>query len=162
MSRPRHASTGLRPGGGASAGRSSAAWVVAAVVAGLAIMSLPARSDASTWTVGLVAGSSGQSQAIAFPAPTGVVASCGGLLGPINLKWNAVTHATSYTVDESSTSATSGYGFAAMVTTTSWSTGGHLGFGSYWFEVIANVGTHWASPASAASNGIHIALLLCT
>jgi hypothetical protein len=70
----------------------------------------------------------------------------------IEVTWSAVTHATTYSVYDSTTSATGTYSLLASgVATTSW-TSGTLGGGTrYWFEVVANVGSNWSSVKSAAT-----------
>ena len=96
------------------------------------------------------------------PAPTGVTATCtSSLATTVNVTWTAVTSATSYTVDESTTSATTGYAAAATgVSGTSW-TSPSLTTGEYWFEVAADKGSV-SSPDSAASAQITILVLGCT
>jgi hypothetical protein len=69
----------------------------------------------------------------------------------VKVSWTAVTHATTYAVWESTTTAGGTYTqVMSGVTTTSWTTG-VLGTGHYFFEVVANVGTNWASAKSAAT-----------
>jgi hypothetical protein len=75
--------------------------------------------------------------------------------------WAAVAPAMSYTVYQSTTSATTGFTVAASnVTTLSYTQSG-LGFGNYWFEVEGSVGTHWIGPTSGATVKRTIALLFC-
>jgi hypothetical protein len=85
------------------------------------------------------------------PAPTGVTATCTSSLGTtVSVSWTAVPQAGSYTVDQSTTSATTGYTTAATgVVGTSW-TSPSLTTGEYWFEVNADKGSV-SSPNSAAS-----------
>ena len=67
------------------------------------------------------------------------------------VSWAAVTHATTYTVYQSTTSATSGFTAAATgVTTTSW-TSSTLNSGNYWYKVTVTLGGNWASAQSAAT-----------
>lgn len=96
--------------------------------------------------------------------PSGVTAMCGtGLLADtIAVSWSAVTRATSYSIYQSTTSATSGYAPAATgLTATSWTSPG-LGTATYWYEVTAVTGTYWQSLDSSATAPISISVsLLC-
>ena len=96
------------------------------------------------------------------PAPTGVTATCtSSLATTVDVSWTAVPEATTYTVDESTTSATAGYAAAATgVTGTSW-TSPSLTTGEYWFEVNADKGSV-SSPNSAASAEITILVAACS
>jgi hypothetical protein len=107
------------------------------------------------WVVHLATGSKGEAHAQALPAaPAGPAASCNAPVTSKTIKvtWSAVTHATTYSVYDSTTSATGTYSLLASgVATTSW-TSGTLGGGTrYWFEVVANVGSNWSSVKSAAT-----------
>lgn len=118
-----------------------------------ALLANPGTAYASSWTITLHANSSGEAKAQAPPAaPTGVSAAC--VLSTqqkVTVSWGAVTHATSYTIDYSTTSATTGYLLEVSgQTDTSW-TSGTLAAANYWFEVIAYVGTHWVSKNSSAT-----------
>jgi hypothetical protein len=74
----------------------------------------------------------------------------------VNLTWSAVTGATSYTVYESTTSATTGYSVAASgLTGAAWGSG-RLAAGTYWFEVAATATGGWSGPNSAATTPIVI------
>ncbi|HEX4865574.1 MAG TPA: hypothetical protein VFV02_16010, partial [Acidimicrobiales bacterium] len=110
--------------------------IISLALAGLvALAAGPAL--ASTWVAHLAAGSSGESQATTLPAaPTGVAAACQSSTGSrIIVSWTTVPKATTYTVFDSTTSATSGYSvLASGVTTTPW-TSGSLSANHYWFEV---------------------------
>ena len=66
------------------------------------------------------------------------------------MSWAAITHATTYGVYQSTTSATGTYTLVGSVSTTSW-TSGVLAAGHYWYEVVANIGSNWASANSAAT-----------
>jgi hypothetical protein len=96
------------------------------------------------------------------PAPTGVTATCtSSLATTVNVNWTAVPQASSYTVDESTTSATSGYTAAATgVVGTSW-TSPSLTTGDYWFEVNADK-AGVSSPNSAPSAQITILVVGCS
>jgi fibronectin type 3 domain-containing protein len=110
-------------------------------------------SGATSWIVVLHAASAGEGRAQALPAtPTSVAASCPAptTSKTIKVAWNAVTHATSYSIYDSTTSATGTYTLVTSVTTTSW-TSGILATGNYWYEVTASIGTNWASAKSSAS-----------
>lgn len=59
---------------------------------------------------------------------------------------------TSYSVYDSTTSATAIFTLVASgVTGTSWTSGALSNNTNYWFEVAALIGTNWASATSAAS-----------
>lgn len=98
---------------------------------------------------------------LAGPAPstpTGVTSACASALlsSDITVTWAAASHATSYTVLQSTTSATSGFtSVATGVTSTSW-TSGSLALGTYYYEVAADAGANWASPASSSTAGITV------
>ena len=126
------------------------------LVAGLCILlSDPAADAASNWVVHVAAGNKGESQATVLPvAPTGIAATCAAptTSKTIKVTWNAVTHATTYSVYDSTTTAGGTYNLIASgVATTSWTSGALTSGTNYWFEVVAVVGSNWASPKSAAS-----------
>ena len=126
------------------------------VVAALVILwSGPAVDAASNWAVHLASGSKGEGHAQVLPsAPSGVAASCPSptVSKTIKVAWNAVTHATSYSVYQSTTSATGTYSLAiGGLTTTSWTSGTLTSGTNYWYEVVVLVGSHWASANSSAS-----------
>jgi hypothetical protein len=100
----------------------------------------------------------GSSASTNLAAPTGAKATCTSLVSlTVHVTWNAVTHATIYRVWRS-TSKTTGYSVVASgITATSWTSSG-LSAGTFYFEVSATTGTHWAGPNSVASNSITIAL----
>ncbi len=130
----------------------------------LAWGALSAAALASTWTIALHSGSAGESEGSTKPAaPTGVTASCvSSTQQKVTVTWSAVAHASTYTVYDSTTSSSSGYSvIASGVTTSSW-TSGTLSTGSYWFEVVAVVGSNWASAKSAATAQRTIASSSCT
>jgi hypothetical protein len=110
---------------------------------------------ATTWVVHLAAGSSGEGHTRALPsAPTGVSAACNAptTSNTIKVTWSAVTHATTYSVYDSTTSATGTYTLVASgVTTTSWTSSALTASTNYWFEVVVKVGTNWASVKSSAT-----------
>ena len=109
-------------------------------------------ADAATnWIVGLAAGSGGQAGSDVLSAPTGVTATCGAGTRTVDVSWSAVTHAASYTVQQSTTSATAGFSNVATgVTATTWTTGTLPNGSSYWYRVVAVVG-NWSSTVSAAA-----------
>ena len=122
------------------------------------------RAWATAWTVGLAANSQGETQAGGAPtAPSGVSSTCTSALATtVTVTWNAVANATSYSVYDSTTSASSGYSlYASGVSGTSFTTGS-LAAGTYWFEVVALTGTNWASPNSAATAARIITVATCT
>jgi hypothetical protein len=110
---------------------------------------------ASNWAASLATGSKGESQADALPAaPSGVTATCAAptTAKTIKVSWAAVPLATSYSVSESTTSATGSYALVASgVTGISWTSGALSNNTNYWFEVTALIGSNWVSAKSAAS-----------
>jgi hypothetical protein len=107
---------------------------------------------AANWTVALSAGGSGQAKAQALPAAPAPTSACASptSLREVKLTWTAVTHATNYGVYQSTTSATGTYTLTATVTTATW-TSAALAAGHYWYEVVTNIGSNWASAKSAAT-----------
>ncbi|MFL5959398.1 MAG: hypothetical protein ACJ75G_03900 [Gaiellaceae bacterium] len=79
----------------------------------------------------------------------------------MTVTWNAATNATSYTVWQSTTSATGGYTIAATgITATTW-TSGNLATGTYWFEVSSATGSNWTSSNSTATAQRTILVAAC-
>lgn len=114
---------------------------------------LGASALAAGWTIALHSGSTSEARSSTAPAaPTGVTSACvSGTSTTVKVTWSAVTHASTYTVSESTTSATSGYSVVAPgLATASW-TSAALASGSYWFEVTATVGSSWISASSSAT-----------
>jgi hypothetical protein len=107
---------------------------------------------AANWTVGLKSGSSGEAKAQALPAAPAATSACASPTSSreVTVTWAAITHATNYGVYQSTTSATGTYTLTATVTTATW-TSAALAAGHYWYEVVANIGTNWASARSAAT-----------
>lgn len=119
----------------------------------LLLLLVDCASAHATWAIGVGGTRAGEATAAAAPAvPTGVAAACTSANGAtIKVTWSAVTHATTYTIWQSTTSATSGFSVTATgVTGTSW-TSGTLANGKYWFEVSARSGANWTSPNSTAT-----------
>jgi hypothetical protein len=127
-----------------------AVWLAVAAAAGTAVGT---AAGATTWAVTVQAGSVGEGHARAIPtAPASPSAACtSSSAKTIKVSWSAVALATSYSVYDSTTSATGTYTLvASAVTATAW-TSGTLTAGNYWYEVTALIGTNWASAKSAAS-----------
>lgn len=128
-----------------------------ALVGLLVVSSTGAAWAATNWTVTLHTASSGEGRSQTVPsAPTGVTAACNAptTAKTIKVTWTAVTHATTYTVYDSTTSATGSYSSVATgVTTTSWTSSSLTGGTNYWFEVTASVGSNWTSAKSSATGG---------
>ena len=125
---------------------------------------VPAPATAAgTWHPALATGSHGEAQSQAGPAaPANPAAVCSGLGLSIKVSWSAVTHASTYTVYQSTTAATGPYSSVASgVTGTSW-TSGILTTGNYWYEVTATVGSAWTSVKSAATAQRTITAVLCS
>jgi hypothetical protein len=117
---------------------------------------------ASLWAVAVAPASHAQAAAQAPPAaPTGQTAACG-TGKTIRIGWSAVAHASSYTISDSTTSATGAYAtIASGIATTSW-TSSTLSAGNYWFKVVAYVGANWQGAASAATAESTITASGCT
>lgn len=88
----------------------------------------------------------GQAHAGTLAAPAGATATCVPATTTITVTWTAATHATTYTILESTTSATAGFGPVATGVTGSSRTSPPLADGSYWFQITA-VDYNWSSPA---------------
>jgi hypothetical protein len=100
----------------------------------------------ATWTVQLAV-------AQALPTASTPTSACTSPASAktVKVSWTAVTHATTYAVYQSNTTATGTYTLQTSgVTATSWTTTA-LTAGDYWYEVVADVGSNWASTKSAAS-----------
>ena len=91
--------------------------LVPALALGLVIATVGAApSGATSWVVTLQSNSAGEGQAQALPAaPAGVAAACNSptTSKTINVAWNTVAHATTYSVYDSTTSSTGTYSLAA-------------------------------------------------
>ncbi len=127
------------------------------VLFGLALSLLATSGTAwaaTNWIVHVATTNSGEAHAQALPAaPASPAAACTSPASTktVKVSWSAVTHATAYAVYESTTTATGTYTLVMSgVTAASWTTG-VLGTGNYWFEVLADVGSNWASAKSAAT-----------
>ncbi len=129
--------------------------LVSVALASLVPWTVTAAWGAGNWVVHLATGSKGEAHAQALPsAPTGVSAACAAptTSGTVKVSWSAVTHATNYSVYDSTTSATGTYTLVASgVATTSWTSGILTTGTNYWFEVTVNFGSKWASAKSSAT-----------
>jgi hypothetical protein len=140
---------------------------MAQLVIGIVVVALVAgrtSAGASTWSPAIGAASHGQGQGGGLPGtPTGVSATCvAANQQKITISWAASAHATSYTVYDSTTSATGTYtALASGIATTSW-TSGTLTAGNYWFKIVAQAGTNWVSAKSTATAQRTIASGSCT
>jgi len=126
------------------------------LVAALVVLVGARAVDAATnWAVHVASTNSGEAHAQVLPAaPASPAASCAAptTSKTIKVTWSAVTHATTYSVFEATTSATGTYSSVATgVTTTSWTSGTLTAGTNYWFEVTALIGTNWTSVKSAAT-----------
>ena len=119
----------------------------------LTVLSLMASSGAAwgaaNWTVHSAAGGSGEAQSQPIPAAPVATSACASGK-KVTVTWAAITHATNYGVYQSTTTATGTYTLQQTVTVATW-TSGTLAAGNYWYEVVANIGTNWASVKSAAT-----------
>jgi cellulose 1,4-beta-cellobiosidase len=115
---------------------------------------VPAEAASTGWSPGLTQGSHGEAHSGALPsAPAKPGASCvSSTAQQITVTWTASAHATTYSIYQSTTSATAGFTVTATgITTTSWTSPIQLATGSYWFKVIATTGTKWAGAQSTAT-----------
>jgi hypothetical protein len=133
----------------------SALLVAVGFLASLTLLVWPGSAwSAPNWTVVVATVNAGEAKAQALPAAPTVTATCTSPTSArtVAVSWTAVTHTTTYGVYQSTTSATGTYTLATTVTapTLSWTTA-VLAAGHYWYEVVANIGSHWASAKSAAS-----------
>lgn len=119
---------------------------------GLLVSSGPAWATAN-WAVHAATVNSGEAQALALPTASTPTSACTSPASAktVKVSWTAVSHATAYAVYQSNTTATGTYTLQTSgVTATSWTTAA-LATGDYWYEVVADVGSNWASTKSAAS-----------
>jgi hypothetical protein len=133
--------------------RRGALLVAVGILAALSLLvSSGTAWGTANWTVGLKTGGSGEAHAQALPvAPTATSACATPTSGKkVTVSWAAITHATGYAIYQSNTTATGTYTLQTTVTTTTW-TSAALVTGSYWYEVVTNIGTNWASAKSAAT-----------
>lgn len=130
-------------------------FVLALTVAALVWWGAVSACGASNWMATVASGSKGESQATSLPAAPGSVgAVCAAptTAKTITVTWSAVSLATSYSVYDSTTSATAGFAVLATgVTGTSWTSAALTSGKNYWFKMTALVGSNWASAQSAAS-----------
>jgi fibronectin type 3 domain-containing protein len=119
-------------------------------------------SAAPNWTVKVDAVNSGEAKAQALPAAPVPTAACASPATgrKITVTWTAITHATNYGVYQSTT-ATGTYTLQATVTTATW-TSAVLTANTYFYEVVTNIGTNWASAKSAATSKRTISSTTCS
>jgi hypothetical protein len=112
------------------------------------------HAHASTWTLTATARPTGVAHSLSPQPPASVAASCPAPATDrtITVSWSSVSHATSYVVYRSTTSATAGFSEAATgITTTTW-TDIALKKGTYWYAVATVAGSStWISPMSDPS-----------
>jgi hypothetical protein len=137
-------------------------WLFLIVTLSGSLLSETTVAGASSWGTGVSSNSAGEAAATGLPGAPSVSAACSTLvLGSIVITWGAITRASTYTVYESTTSATTGFSVVASgVTATTYTKSGLLG--SYWFEVAAVTGTNWQGPNSLATAKRTITVILCT
>ena len=122
--------------------------VLLGVILGLTILGGPVW--ASTLWLALV-NSGSHSQALSLtPLPPTPSASCVAGQKKITVSWGAIAHATTYSVYQSTTSASTGYTLANTTATLSFTTG-NLANHTYWYEVATTMSTHWISVNSSAT-----------
>lgn len=129
---------------------------------GLSALAEPQAADAATnWVIARTALKGGLGHADPLPAaPGGIDAKCVSVVGwTIKVTWNAVPHATNYTIYRSTGGAFSSYATVGGGTTT-YSDSSFSILTSYRYTVAATIGTNWSGPQSAASPAHSITLLL--
>jgi hypothetical protein len=106
---------------------------------------------ATTWTVKVATVNSGEAKAQALPAAPVPTSACASPASgkKVTVTWTAIAHATNYGVYQSTTVGGT-YTLQATVTTATW-TSAALAAGTYFYEVVTNIGTNWASAKSAAT-----------
>ena len=118
----------------------------------LAVVAVQAAPSGAAWTMSLAAGGTAQASSGTLTAPGGATSICTGAganKDEVRITWNAVSRATSYTIERSTTSSAVGFStFATGVTGTSYLTNPPAG--TYWFRVVAARGS-WTSPPSTAT-----------
>lgn len=136
--------------------------VGAAALTSLLCCAVPA--DAAGWAPGLVQGSRGEARSATLPsAPAKLGASCvSATAQQVSVTWTASARATTYSVYQSNTSATTGFSVTATgITAISWTSASTLAAGNYWFKVVATTGTKWAGAQSGATSQRTIASGSC-
>jgi hypothetical protein len=131
----------------------SALLVVVGILAACSLMVSSGTAWATAnWTVGLKTGGSGEAHAQALPAAPLATSACASPASgkKVTVTWAAITHATGYAIYQSNTTATGTYTLQTTVTALTW-TSAALATGSYWYEVVTDIGTNWASAKSAAT-----------
>ena len=144
--------------------RRDALLVVVGILTALSLLVSSGTAWATAnWTVGLKSGGSGEAQAQALPVAPMATSACATPTSSkkVTVSWVAITHATGYAIYQSNTTATGTYTLQTTVTTTTW-TSAALATGSYWYEVVTNIGTNWASAKSAATTQRSISSLACS
>ncbi len=122
----------------------------------LTALSLLASSGSAwgtpNWIVHVATTGSGEAKAQALPAAPTPTSSCAAPATgkKVTVAWAAVTHATGYAIYQSNTTATGTYTLQTTVTALTW-TSAALATGNYWYEVVTDIGTNWASAKSAAT-----------
>ena len=135
--------------------------VVIASVLSVLVFSGPAWATAN-WAVQAAAVNAGEAHAQALPTAPTATSACGTTARTVKVSWAAITHATAYAVYQSTTTVGGTYSLVMSgVTTTSWTTA-VLSAGNYWFEVVADIGTNWASAKSAATAQRTITIFACS
>lgn len=107
---------------------------------------------ATSWLVGRTGPNGGAGRAVAWNPPTGVTASCAApITWNINISWQRVPHAMSYTVTRhGSSGGTVGSTTGTSLSDTQLSL---LGVGSYYYTVTATL-SNWTSLPSATTGTV--------
>jgi hypothetical protein len=143
--------------------RRGAPLVVAGLVTVLSLfLSTGTAWAAGNWTVKVATVNSGEAKAQALPAAPVATSACAAPASgkKVTVTWAAITHATGYGVYQATTVAGT-YTLQATVTVLTW-TSVALTTGNYFYEVVANIGTNWASVKSTATAQRTISSSTCT
>ena len=131
----------------------SALLVVAGILTALSLLVSSGGAWGTTnWIVHVATTGSGEAKAQALPAAPTPTSSCAAPASSkkVTVTWAAVAHATGYAIYQSNTTANGTYTLQTTVTVLTW-TSAALATGNYWYEVVTNIGTNWASAKSAAT-----------
>ena len=126
-------------------------WLLAVLAA--VLTSAASAASATSWSV-VSSGARGKAGSAVQPAATSTpTATCVSPTGSkVTVAWSAVSHATTYTVYQATASAGT-YASAATVSSATWTSGTLTSGSTYYWKVVTNVGTNWASARSSATSG---------
>ena len=114
------------------------------------------RGRTTNWIVHVATTGSGEAKAQSLPAAPMPTSSCAAPASSkkVTVTWAAVAHATGYAIYQSNTTANGTYTLQTTVTVLTW-TSAALATGNYWYEVVTNIGTNWASAQIGSDHAAH-------